>query len=91
MILITLLLIPAVAAGSIALLRNRVLMEALHAIAALATLVTGLTAAIRVWRGETEIIALDHLLRADALSALMVTLVTLLGAIVAMAVAVHGS
>lgn len=83
MILVTLLLIPAVAAGTIALLRNRGLMEVIHALAALATLGTGLTAAIRVWRGNTEIIALDHLLRADALSALMVTLVTLLGAIAA--------
>jgi hydrogenase-4 component F len=83
MILVTLLLIPAVAAGLIALLRNRGLIEVIHALAALATLGTGLTAAIRVWRGNTEIIALDHLLRADALSALMVTLVTLLGAIAA--------
>lgn len=83
MILVTLLLIPAAAAGSIALLRNRGLMEVIHALAALATLGTGLTAAIRVWSGKTEIIALDHLLRADALSALMITLVTLLGAIAA--------
>jgi hydrogenase-4 component F len=83
MILVTLLLIPAVAAGSIALLRNRGLMEVIHVLAALATLVTGVTAAIRVWRGKTEIIGLDHLLRADALSALVVTLVTLLGAIAA--------
>ena len=48
MILVTLLLIPAVAAGSIALLRNRILMEAIHALAALATLGTGITAAFRV-------------------------------------------
>ena len=47
MILVTLLLIPAVAAGVIALLRNRVLMEAIHALAALATLGIGVTAAIR--------------------------------------------
>jgi hydrogenase-4 component F len=84
MILVILLLIPSVAAGSIALLRNRGLMEAIHALAALTTLGTGVTAAIRVWRGQAEITALDHLLRADALSALMVTLVTLLGAIAAL-------
>jgi hydrogenase-4 component F len=83
MILVTLLLIPAFAAGLIAVLRNRVLMEAVHALAALATLAIGVLAAVRVWRGQTEIIALDHLLRADGLSALMVTLVTLLGAIAA--------
>lgn len=83
MILVTLLLIPALAAGSIALLRNRGLMEVIHALAALATLGTGLTAAIRVWRGKTELVALDHLLRADALSALMVTVVVLLGALAA--------
>jgi hydrogenase-4 component F len=83
MILVTLLLIPAAAAGSIALLRNRVLIEVIHALAALAALGTGVTAAIRVWRDKTEIGGLDHLLRADALSALMITVVTLLGAIAA--------
>jgi len=83
MILVTLLLIPAVAAGSIALLRNRALMEAIHALAALAALGTGVTAAVGVWRSKAEIAGPDHLLRADALSALMVTLVTLLGAIAA--------
>ena len=40
MILVTLLLIPAAAAGLIALLRNRGVMEAIHALAALATLVS---------------------------------------------------
>jgi hydrogenase-4 component F len=83
MILGTLLLIPAIAAGLIALVRNRGLMEAIHALASLGTLAIGVIAAIRVWRGSTEIIALENLLRADALSALMVTIVTLLGAIAA--------
>lgn len=83
MILVALLLIPAVAAGTIVLLRNRRLMEAIHALAALATLGTGLTVSVLVWHGKIQIIALDQLLRADALSALMVTLVTLLGAVAA--------
>jgi len=81
MILIALLLIPALAAGLIALLRDRVLMEAIHALAAFATLATGLTVAFRVWHDKAVISALGHLLRADALSALMVTVVALLGAI----------
>jgi hydrogenase-4 component F len=83
MILVTLLLIPAVAAGLTALLRDRRLLEAVHALAALATLATGLTVAFRVWRANAEITALDHLLHADALSALMITVVALLGAIAA--------
>jgi hydrogenase-4 component F len=81
MILVTLLLIPALAGGSIALLRNRFLIEVIHAFAALGALGVGMAAAITVWRDKTEIVGLDHLLRADALSALMITLVTLLGAI----------
>jgi hydrogenase-4 component F len=83
MILVTLLLIPAVAAGLIALLRNRVLIEVIHGLAALVTLGIGVLAAITVWHGKMEILALGHLLRADALSALMVTVVTLLGALAA--------
>jgi hydrogenase-4 component F len=83
MSLVALLLIPAAAAGLIALLRNRRLMGAVHVIAAVAALATGLRIAISVWRGKAEITALDHLLHADALSALMVSIVTLLGAIAA--------
>jgi hydrogenase-4 component F len=83
MTLVALLLIPAVAAGLIALLRHRRSMEVVHAAAAIATLGTGLTLAIGVWHGRSEITALGYLLRADALSALMVTVVTLLGAIAA--------
>src|SRR5206468_1872655 len=82
-ILVALLLIPALAAGLIALLRNRRLIEAIHALAALGALATGLTVASRVWRGRVEITALGHILHADALSALMATVVTLLGAITA--------
>ena len=83
MILITLLLIPAVAAGLIAILRSRALIELIHVLAALATLGLGLTTAIRVLRGKVEITALDHLVHADALSALMIVIVVLLGAIAA--------
>ena len=83
MILITLLLIPAVAAGLIAILRSRTLIELIHVLAALATLGLGLTTAIRVLRGKVEITALDHLVHADALSALMIVIVVLLGAIAA--------
>jgi hydrogenase-4 component F len=83
MILVTLLLVPAVAALLLALLRNRLLMEVVHCLAALLTLGMGLTVSLAVWRGRAEITALDQLLRADALSALMVIVVTLLGAIAA--------
>jgi hydrogenase-4 component F len=86
MILLLLLVIPAVAAALIALLRKRLLMEVCHAVAALATLAMGFTVAFRIWRGRTVIDALDHLLRADALSALMISLISLLGAIAA----IHG-
>ena len=83
MSLVALLIVPAAAAGLIALLRNRRLMGAIHVIAAVAALATGLTIAMRVWRGKAEITALNHLLHADALSALMVSIVTLAGAIAA--------
>lgn len=83
MILVALLLIPAGAAGVIALLRQRRVMEVVHGLAALATLGTGLAVAIRVWHGRTEMTGLGYLLRADALSALMVAVVTVLGAIAA--------
>ncbi|HEU4391174.1 MAG TPA: hydrogenase 4 subunit F, partial [Blastocatellia bacterium] len=83
MMLVALLLIPTTAAGLIAVLRKRVLIELTHAVAALATLAIGLTVAVRVWSSRTEITALEHLLRADALSALMISIITLLGAIAA--------
>ena len=83
MILIALLMIPAVAAGLIALSRNRVLMEVCHLLAALAVMATGFTAALTIWRGRSEISGLFHILRADALSALMIALISFLGAIAA--------
>ena len=84
MILFTLLLLPAISAGIIALVRNRRLMEMIHALAALGTLIAGLGAAFQVWRLKIDITAFEHLLRLDALSALMVTIVCLLGAITAL-------
>ncbi|HEY7547784.1 MAG TPA: hydrogenase 4 subunit F [Blastocatellia bacterium] len=83
MILIALLMIPLVAAALIALARHRSLMELLHVVAAIGALIAGLTAALRVWRGAGEIAALGHLLRVDALSALMIAIITVLGAIAA--------
>lgn len=83
MILIALLMIPLVAAGLIALARRRGLIELQHLIAALGALVAGMTASLRVWRGAGEILALGHLLRVDALSALMIAIITVLGAIAA--------
>jgi len=83
MILVALLLIPAAAGGIIACLRHRGWMEAVHVLAALATLGAGLTAALGVWRGGVEVTAVGHLLRADALSAVMVVVVAGLGSIAA--------
>jgi hydrogenase-4 component F len=83
MILIALLLIPAGAGSVIALLRDRRWIEAIHLLAALATLGAGLAAAMEIWRGVGEIAALGHLLRADALSAVMVVVVSGLGAVAA--------
>ncbi|MEW6209944.1 MAG: hydrogenase 4 subunit F [Acidobacteriota bacterium] len=84
MILIALLMIPLLAAGLIAIARHRGLIEFLHGVAALGALVAGMTASLRVWRGAGEILALGHLLRVDALSALMIAIITVLGAIAAL-------
>lgn len=78
--LIGLLLIPLVAAGLIALTRRRALMELLHGLAAMATLGTGAAIAARAWGGEV-LTAVGDLFRIDALSALMVAIITFLGAI----------
>jgi hydrogenase-4 component F len=83
MMLISLLLIPLVAAGLIALVRRRLLIELLHCLAAIATLGIGAAIAARVWSGAVPTAAGD-LLRADALSALMVSIITFLGAIAAL-------
>ncbi|MBI2227858.1 MAG: hydrogenase 4 subunit F [Deltaproteobacteria bacterium] len=83
MMLISLLLIPLAAAGLIALTRRRALMELWHALAALATLSTGAAIAAQVWNGAV-LTAAGDLFRVDALSALMVTIITFLGAIAAL-------
>jgi hydrogenase-4 component F len=83
MTLISLLLIPLAAAGLIALTRRRVLMELLHALAAVGTLSMGAAVAAQAWNGQVLAGAGD-LFRVDALSALMVAIITFLGAIAAL-------
>lgn len=82
MILPLLLLIPFAAAGLSALVRSRRAGEALHLVAAFATSTVGIVIAAQVWGGAT-LETLDGLLRADALSALLVTVISLLGSIAA--------
>lgn len=85
--LIALLLIPPVAAAIIALARRRAMIEIIHTIAALGTLAMGLMVATSVWRNSSPAILRSHLgvlLRVDALSALMVVIITTLGAIAAL-------
>jgi hydrogenase-4 component F len=87
MILIGLLLIPLIGAGLIALSRQRLLIESLHFVVAILTLGVGLVAAVQIWQAGSltgAVTALAGLLRADALSALMITVITLLAAIVAL-------
>src|SRR6266542_4128364 len=79
MILLTLLLIPLMAAALIALTRRRAIMELLHAVTAIAVWGAGGAIAVHVWNGEVLVAAV--LFRVDALSALMVIIITFLGAI----------
>lgn len=83
MMLVALLLIPLIAAALMFLVRPRAWLELIHALAALGGLAAGLIVAVRVWRGEVPA-AIGGLLRADGLSALMVVVITLLGAIAAL-------
>ncbi|MBI5031342.1 MAG: hydrogenase 4 subunit F [Chloroflexi bacterium] len=83
MTLVILLLISLIAVGLIALSRNRALIETIHTLATLATLALGITIAIQVW-SNGALIALGDLLRVDALSALMVIVITLLGSVAAL-------
>jgi hydrogenase-4 component F len=83
MILASLLLIPLAAGGLIAVTPRRALMELLHALAAIATLSAGAAIAVDVWNGAV-LTAAGDLFRIDALSALMVAIITLLGAIAAL-------
>lgn len=80
MTVIGLLLIPLAAAGLIALTRRRALMEFLHTLAGIATLATAAALVAQVWNGAV-ISAVDDLFRVDALSALMVAIISLLGVI----------
>jgi hydrogenase-4 component F len=82
MTLIGLLLVPLAAAGSIAGMRRRASVEFVHGLAALAILIAAAIIAARGWTGEVLTAAGDSL-RVDALSALMVVIIALLGAIVA--------
>jgi hydrogenase-4 component F len=90
MILIALILIPLLMAGIIAMTRHRAVMEIIHALAAAGCLAVGIIIAARVWRdggreasGASELVALGGLLRVDALSALIVIVIVLLGAVAA--------
>src|SRR5574337_553350 len=78
-----LLLMPLIAAALLALVRPRAWLECIHALAALGGLAAGLIVAARVWQGDVPV-AIGGLLRADGLSALMVVVITLLGAIAAL-------
>ncbi|MDP2706059.1 MAG: proton-conducting transporter membrane subunit, partial [Burkholderiales bacterium] len=78
--LLSLLLIPLAASGLIALTRRRALTELLHAVAAMATLSAGAAIAVEVWNGKV-LTAAGDLFRVDALSALMVAIITFLGAV----------
>jgi hydrogenase-4 component F len=87
MILIGLLLIPLIGAGLIALARQRLLIETLHFIGAILTLGAGWVVALQIWQASHmtgAVTALAGLLRADALSALMIVVITLLAAIAAL-------
>ncbi|OGG51197.1 MAG: hypothetical protein A3F84_04925 [Candidatus Handelsmanbacteria bacterium RIFCSPLOWO2_12_FULL_64_10] len=83
MTLIALPLIPLVAAGLIALAGRRAWMETVHALAAVGTLGAGLAVAAQALRSG-PVVALDGFLRADALSALMIAVIALLGGVAAL-------
>jgi hydrogenase-4 component F len=83
MMLLSLLLIPLAASGLIAIARRRALMELLHAVAAMATLGAGTAIVAQVWNGAV-LTAAGDLFRVDALSSLMVAIITFLGAIAAL-------
>jgi len=80
MILIGLLLIPLAASALIALARRRALMELMHALSAVATLSMGAAVVAQVWTGAVPT-AVGHLFRVDALSALLIAIITFLGVI----------
>ncbi|PWB79866.1 MAG: hydrogenase [Candidatus Methylomirabilota bacterium] len=83
MTLVALLLMPLIASALMMLVRPRAWLECIHALAALSGLAVGLIVAAQVWRGDVPA-AVGGLLRADGLSALMVVVITALGAIAAL-------
>jgi hydrogenase-4 component F len=82
MMVLNLLLIPLAAAASISLSHRRALMELLHTGAAIAVFGIGVAVAAEVLDGEI-LVAGTNLLRVDSLSALMVVIITFLGAVAA--------
>jgi hydrogenase-4 component F len=90
MTLILLLLLPLVAGALISITPRRALMEAIHALAAVGALALGWFMVVSVWRDHSPAVAtagvagLHVLFRVDALSALMVVIITTLGAIAAL-------
>ena len=79
MILILLLSFSILASGLIAIIRSREAMEWIHGSASVATLIAGAWVAGRIWQGE-QVVSWG-LFRADALSAFMIAIVTLVGAV----------
>src|SRR5947208_796948 len=79
MILLLLLSIPAIASATIGLMRKRIAMETIHASASVAALIAGGITAASIWAGQ-PVVSLG-LLRADALSAFMIAIVTFVSAV----------
>jgi hydrogenase-4 component F len=90
MILIALVAVPLLAAGLIAIARRRPVIELVHVLAAAGTLAMAVIVIVPVWRDNAPAsvtIALAGVglsLRVDALSGLMVLIVTIIGAIAAL-------
>jgi hydrogenase-4 component F len=88
--LVALLITPLFVAAAMAVLRRRRILEVIYLAGALASLGMGGVVSLRVWRMGSMTVstpmalhALAGILRVDALSALMILVVTLLGAIAA--------
>src|SRR2546425_5941134 len=79
MILLLLLSIPSIASAAIMGTRRRRTMEWIHASATVVALIVGASIGTRIWAGEP--VVSWSLLRADALSAFMIAIVTFVGAV----------
>ena len=79
MTLIVLVLTPLIAAGIIWFARRRAIIEIVHTVATLGAFALGMTVAMEAWNGSPPT-ALNGVLRADALSAFMVTVITFVSA-----------